>query len=163
VAFSVLFDACVFFPAPLRYFLLTLAETELFRPKWTQQIHDEWVRNLLLSRPELDPERLKRIYHTMDTFFPDFLIEGYDDLIPSLSLLDEIDRHVLAAAIRGRSEIIVTLNLKDFPDDFVLNTMELGMESVLMAIRKQRARLKNPLMLNTHLKANVYKIEGIEM
>ena len=37
------------------------------------------------------------------------------------------------------------------------------MESVLMAIRKQRARLKNPLMLNTHLKANVYKIEGIEM
>lgn len=82
MAFSVLFDACVFFPAPLRDFLLTLAETELFRPKWTQQIHDEWVRNLLLRRPELDPERLKRTCHTMDTFFPDSLIEGYEDLIP---------------------------------------------------------------------------------
>lgn len=57
--------------------------------------------------------------------FPRFSDEGYDDLIPSLSLLDEIDRHVLAAVIRGRCENIVTLNRKDFPLP-VLNTMERG-------------------------------------
>jgi len=158
VVFSVLFDACVFFPAPLRDFLLTLAETELFRARWTDQIHEEWTRNLLLRRPDLNPERLKQTCRTMNQFFPDSLIQGYEDLIPHLTLPDQNDRHVLAAAIRGRCEIIVTLNLKDFPpsvlneydieaqhpDDFVLNTMELGMDSVLSAIRKQRARLKNP-------------------
>lgn len=158
MAFSVLFDACVFFPAPLRDFLLTLAETDLFRPRWTHQIHEEWVRNLILRRPGLEPERLKRTCRTMNEFFPDSLIEGYEELIPTLTLPDANDRHVLAAAIRGRCEVIVTLNLKDFPqsvldeydieaqhpDDFALNTMDLGLNAVLSVIRKQRARLKNP-------------------
>lgn len=102
MAFSIMLDACVLFPAPLRDFLLTLAETDLFRAKWTEQIHDEWSRNLLLRRPNLEPERLIRTRQTMNNFFPDALIEGYEYLIPSLTLPDPDDRHVLAAAIRDR-------------------------------------------------------------
>ena len=86
----------------MRDFLLTLAETELFRPRWTEQIHEEWMRNLLLRRPDLPPERLKQTCRTMNEFFPDSQVEGYEDLIPRLTLPDENDRHVLAAAIRGR-------------------------------------------------------------
>ena len=51
--YTVIFDACVLYPAPLRDFLLRLSMTGLFSAKWTDQIHDEWIRNVLKSRPEL--------------------------------------------------------------------------------------------------------------
>jgi hypothetical protein len=53
MSFTVIYDACVLYPAPLRDLLLELAISELFSAKWTETIHDEWVRNLLKSRPEL--------------------------------------------------------------------------------------------------------------
>ncbi|MFM7881545.1 MAG: PIN domain-containing protein, partial [Microcystis panniformis] len=51
--FTALFDACVLYAAPLRDFLMRLALTDLFRAKWTDEIHDEWIRNLLKNRPDL--------------------------------------------------------------------------------------------------------------
>ena len=84
--FTALFDACVLYPAPLRDFLMHLALTDLFRAKWTNEIQ---VR--------------------------DCLVFGYADLIPSLTLPDQNDRHILAAAICGGADTIVTYNLSDFP------------------------------------------------
>ena len=64
---TVLFDACVLYPAPLRDLLIRLAVTGLFRAKWTDAIHDEWTRNLLANRPDLMAEQLNRTRQLMNT------------------------------------------------------------------------------------------------
>ena len=46
MSFIVVYDACVLYPAPLRDLLLELAISELFAAKWTDTIHDEWIRSL---------------------------------------------------------------------------------------------------------------------
>ena len=86
----------------------------------------------------------------------DCLVTGYEMLIPSLDLPDPYDRHVLAAAIVGRCDVIVTQNLKDFPeealkpydietphpDGFLSNHLALEPGLFCSALRKVRARLK---------------------
>jgi hypothetical protein len=57
-SFVAVLDACVLYPAPLRDLLLRLALTDLFRARWTDRIHDEWIRSLLSQRPDLSRERL---------------------------------------------------------------------------------------------------------
>lgn len=99
--FTALSDACVLYPAPLRDLLMHLALTDLFRAKWTDQIHDEWIRSVLEQRPDLRREQLERTRQLMNAHVRDCLVTGYEDLIPALSLPDPDDRHVLAAAIRG--------------------------------------------------------------
>ena len=66
--FTAIFDACVLYPAPLRDFLMWLAITDLFRAKWTDEIHDEWIRNVLKNRPDLTKERLQRTRTLMDSY-----------------------------------------------------------------------------------------------
>jgi len=78
--YTVVFDACVLYPAPLRDFLLRLAISGLFSAKWTKQIHDEWTRNLLESRPELR-DKLPRTRQLMNSAVPDVLVTGYEPLI----------------------------------------------------------------------------------
>lgn len=55
---TVIYDACVLYPSALRDFLIQLAMTDLFKARWTNQIHDEWMRNLLKNRPDLTSDRL---------------------------------------------------------------------------------------------------------
>jgi hypothetical protein len=114
---TVLYDACVLYPAPLRDLLLWLGLSGLFKARWTTQIHEEWQRNLLMNRPDLTPEMLAHTARLMDRAIPDALITDYESLIPALQLPDVDDRHVLAAATRGNIQTIVTFNLKDFPDE----------------------------------------------
>ena len=52
MALIVLYDACVLYPAPLRDLLVRLALTDLFQARWTDAIHEEWVRNVLADRPQ---------------------------------------------------------------------------------------------------------------
>lgn len=78
-------------------------------------IHDEWIRNLIHNNPKVDPERLKRTRELMNAHAPNCLAEGYESLIEGLNLPDLDDRHVVAAAIKGQAESIITFNLKDFP------------------------------------------------
>jgi len=153
-----LYDACVLYPAPLRDFLMQLALTDLFRAKWTNRIHEEWIRNLLANRPDLKREQLEKTRRLMNAATRDCLVGGYDDLIESVKLPDEDDRHVLAAAIHAHASVIVTFNLKDFPpkalrpykieaihpDEFILRLIELDFGAVNEAARLHRARLRNP-------------------
>lgn len=60
LGFAAVYDANVLFPAPLRDLLMHLALAGLYRARWTDRIHDEWIRNLLAKRPELSRERLER-------------------------------------------------------------------------------------------------------
>lgn len=159
-SFTVVFDANVLYPAPLRDLLVRLATTDLFRARWTARIHDEWMRNILKNRPDIQPDQLERTRQLMDKHCHDCLVTDYEILIDSLQLPDEDDRHVLAAAIRCGADAIITKNLKDFPDDelspygiqaihpddFVINNIDLNVAKVLEAVRKQRASLKNPVI-----------------
>src|SRR5579884_2513072 len=92
-----------------------MAFTGLVQAKWTDEIHDEWMRNLLLRKPHIDRKKIEWTRDQMNKSVPDCLVEGYEDLIPSLDLPDPDDRHVLAAAIRCGAQTIVTENLKHFP------------------------------------------------
>lgn len=155
--FVVIFDACVLYPAPLRDLLMRLALTGLFAARWTEQIHDEWSRNLLKARPGLK-DKLPRTIALMNKAVPDALVTGYESLIDTLSLPDPDDRHVLAAAIRAGAQLVVTFNLKDFPaeelagygieavhpDDFVVQQFDLHEGRILSAVKTHRASLRNP-------------------
>ena len=156
--FSAVYDACVLYPAPLRDLLLQLALTGLYRAHWTDDIHDEWTRNVLKNRKDLTQTQLQRTRELMDSNVRDCLVTGYESLIPSLQLPDENDRHVLAAAIRAGADVIVTYNLKDFPpasldefgieaqhpDEFIIHLIDLAPSKVCGAAKTIRARLRNP-------------------
>jgi predicted nucleic acid-binding protein len=157
-SFTAVYDACVLYPAPLRDLLMHLALSDLFRAKWTDQIHDEWIRNILKDRPDLKPKHLQRTRDLMNVHVRDCLVTDYEKLIPSITLPDADDRHVLAAAIRSGAEVIVTSNLKDFPaevlanygieaqhpDEFVTYLLDLAPDVVCAAVKRQRQNLKNP-------------------
>lgn len=157
--FTVIYDSNVLYPAPLRDLLMRLALTDLFRARWTADIHDEWMRNVLEQRPDLKREQLERTRQLMDAHVRDCLVEGYRELIPSLDLPDPDDRHVLAAAIRASADVIVTFNLKHFPaekvaqygveaqhpDEFIMHLFDLNRAKVCAAAEEQRRSLRNPL------------------
>src|SRR4051794_25540256 len=92
------------------------AQTKLFRARWTDRIHEEWMSSLRADRPDITPAQVERIRELMNAAVPDCLVTGFEAIIPSLTLPDENDRHVLAAAIVGRADVIVTTNLDDFPE-----------------------------------------------
>jgi hypothetical protein len=156
--FVAVFDACVLYPASIRDLLLHLTLTDLFRARWTNRIHDEWMRNLLKQRSDLTRAQLERTRELMNTAVPDCLVESYETLVEELDLPDADDRHVLAAAIRCQAGVIVTYNLKDFPeaalapygidaqhpDEFVAHLFDLDPGAVCAAVRNQRQNLKNP-------------------
>jgi predicted nucleic acid-binding protein len=156
--FTVLLDACVLYPAPLRDFLLHLACSGVFRARWSDEIHDEWIRNLLANRPDLTAEQLQRTRELMDRAVPDSLVSGHLGIAKGLILPDPEDTHVLAAAICSNAQVIVTFNLKDFPndvldaygieaqhpDDFVRHLISLDWGAVCGAFKRQRASLRNP-------------------
>ena len=155
--FVVVLDACVLYPAPLRDLLLRLATTGLFAAKWTDEIHDEWVRNLVGKRPELE-QQIKHTRALMDKAVSDCLVTNYEPLVSGLTLPDPDDRHVLAAAIRCDAQTIVTFNLKDFPEDvlgtydiepmhpdvFIEHQLDLHRPLVIGAVKQHRASLKKP-------------------
>ena len=157
-SFIVLVDSCVLYSASLRDLVIHLALVGLFRPRWTEQIHEEWIRSVLEHRPELQRERLERTRFLMDTHVRNALVTGYESLIEGLSLPDPDDRHVLAAAICSGSNLILTFNLKDFPadtlspfgivaqqpDEFLLHQWSLDPSKVLTALRRQRENLERP-------------------
>jgi hypothetical protein len=100
--YAALLDANVLYSAPLRDLLLQLAVTDIFKAKWTGDIHREWIEALLRNEPARDRAALERTRDLMDRATRDSLVEGYHALIPALTLPDADDRHMLAAAIVGR-------------------------------------------------------------
>ena len=153
-----IYDANILYPAPLRDLFIRLAQAGLVRAKWTEAIHDEWVRNVLKDNPALAPERIARTRKLMNEAVRDCLVNGYEDLIDSLTLPDPDDRHVLAAAIRAGAHIIVTFNLRDFPrealvtfdieaqhpDEFLLALFDLAPGIICGVVKRQRESLRNP-------------------
>lgn len=156
--YSALLDANVLYPAPIRDILLQLARDDMYRARWTNAIQLEWIEALLRNEPWRDRDRLERTRKRMDSETRNALIYGYEDLIQGLKLPDPNDRHVLAAAIVGNCNVIVTWNLKHFPnqeigifgieaqspDEFLVNHLDLVPQRFCASVRKIRLRLKNP-------------------
>ena len=156
--FTVVYDACVLYPAPLRDLLMRLALTDLYRARWSDQIHEEWMTAVLRNRPDLPRAQLERTRSLMNAHVRDALVDGHQPLIPALELPDPDERHVLAAAIKCGADLILTFNLDDFPEQalsiyglgachpdlFLVDQLNLDAERVCMAIRQHRSSLKNP-------------------
>jgi predicted nucleic acid-binding protein len=158
--YAALLDANVLFPNLLRDTLLTLAQRGLYRPLWSEQILDEARRNILAQRPDVDRAKLERTFSLVRENFDDANVEGFEPLQAGLELPDPDDRHVLAAAIHGGAQSIVTFNLKDFPaetlagfdiepvhpDAFLLDQLDLAPAIVLDGLRTMARRFKKPPM-----------------
>jgi hypothetical protein len=92
--FTVIYDACVLYPAPLRSFLMYLAVTDLYHARWTNDIHEEWMRNIVKDHTDITREQVDRIRDLMNSHVRDCLVTGYEPLIGGLTLPDPDDRHV---------------------------------------------------------------------
>jgi predicted nucleic acid-binding protein len=137
---------------------MELALTDLFQAKWSDRIHEEWIKNALGKRDHLTRDKLDYARQKMDEAVPDALTTYYESLIEGLNLPDSKDNHVLAAAIKASASVIVTYNTKDFPQDylgpygieaqhpdtFIQHLTELSLPAVLQAAHHHRKRLKNP-------------------
>ena len=161
-------DASVLYPAPLRDLLLELAVSDFYRAKWSDAVHDEWIRALRRRRPDIPTTRMSRTRQLMDAHVRDALVSGYEELIPAIQLPDPDDRHVVAAATRGEADVVVTANLKDFPacalvthglraehpDGFLVRLYQNSPSRFFEALERVRTRLRNPpLSVEQHLDA----------
>jgi predicted nucleic acid-binding protein len=158
VPFVVVYDANVLYPSTLRDLLIRIAQAGLVQAKWTEQILDEVFGSIARNRPDLDALRLDRTRTLMNDAIRDCLVTGYEPLVEAVQLPDPDDRHVLAAAIKARAQVIVTNNVKDFPpaalqawemeakaaDDFVLDQIDLSREAVYSAVQRIADERQNP-------------------
>jgi predicted nucleic acid-binding protein len=156
--YTAVLDACVLYPLSVRDLLLSLACQGLYHARWSADIQDEWVRNLLNNRPDLRREQLNETVRLMEKAIPDAVVTGYEAFINAITLPDPNDRHVVAAALVGHADAIVTFNLRDFPmeslrdleievqhpDDFVVNQLNLDLANSLKAVKAMRLRSKKP-------------------
>lgn len=113
----VLIDACVLVPIATREIVLRLAREGAYRPRWSRRIEDEW-RATARRRAGADAVSAAAVDGEIAlarATFPDAIVEGWEDLAETLSLPDWDDRHVLAAAIVAKAQILLTDNLRDFP------------------------------------------------
>jgi predicted nucleic acid-binding protein len=158
MTFVVVYDASVLYPSTLRDLLIRVAQSGLVQAKWTDGILDEMFAALHRHRPDLDQHKLDRTRALMATAVRDWKISGHEPLIDSLKLPDPDDRHVLAAAIKARAQMIVTSNLRDFPavelgrwdidaksaDDFIRDQISLDRSSIYASIQQIADSWKNP-------------------
>lgn len=158
MAFIVVYDANVLVPARLRDLLLRIAEAGIVRARWSEEILDEWQAALATIRPDIPPEKLRQQRALMIEAVPDCVVTNFAGLANELDLVDEKDRHVVAAAIRAQAQLIVTYNLKHFPehalakydievkhpDEFVLDAIDLFPGRVANIIQSMSATLRNP-------------------
>ncbi len=161
--FSVLLDTCTIVPISLCDLLLRLAESpSMYRPRWSPEILEELRR--ALERPPFSLASEKAAYRIacLESAFPEALVTGYESLTESMPNHSK-DRHVLAAAVYGRVDAIVTLNKRDFPleclrrfgverltpDEFLFHQWHLDSALVRSRVVEQAIPCKKEL--NVHL------------
>lgn len=110
----VLLDTCVLYPTVMREVLLAVAAKGLFTPLWSARILEEWARAARKLGPTGEPQARAEIALARAAW-PAAEVPRNEGIERRLWLPDEADIHVLAAAIAGSAEQIVTLNVKDFP------------------------------------------------
>lgn len=157
MAYVVVLDACVLFPASLRDTLLRAAQANLYRLQLTDEILEEVYRNLM--KRTMPESKALRLISRIREKFNDGLISHHRLLIESMPI-NEKDKHVLAAAVSCRAQVIVTQNLKDFPrdllapfeiqalspDKFLLLLLQMDATGIIQILTQQAEDLHNPPM-----------------
>lgn len=156
VRFTCVLDTNVIFPIDIRDLLFWFAHFDLFTPKWSKHIFDEWAE--VMKRKNISEEEISKRIERANLAFPDALVNNYEPLIKGLSLPDKKDCHVLAAAIKTNANVIVTNNLKDFPkeylstfglsamnaDNFLTDIIDLNPDQAVKAFRKLVLNRRKP-------------------
>jgi predicted nucleic acid-binding protein len=171
VKFKAVLDTNVIYPIVIRDLLFWFAFYELYTPKWSSTIFEEW-KNVMLRKGLSNEEVEKRTQRANDAF-PDAMVSNYESLMTSLTLPDEDDRHVLASAIKSNANVIVTNNLKDFPedylssfdiraksaDDFLTDIIDLNPEIAIKAFKEMVLNRKNPNMNEFEVLESLRRVE----
>lgn len=161
VRFKAVMDTNVIYPVIIRDLLFWFAHYDLYTPKWSEHIFDEWKS--VMERKGISEEIARKRVDVANMAFPDALIQNYDGLISALSLPDPKDCHVLAAAIKTNANIIVTNNIKDFPekylesfglkvktaDDFLTDIIDLNQEQAITAFKEMVLNKKIQNLVNS--------------
>jgi len=156
VRFTCVLDTNVIYPIEIRDLLFWFAHYELFTPKWSKHVFQEWKN--VMKRKGLSNQEIKKRTNKANFAFPDAFVQNYESLINGLKLPDKNDRHVLAATIKINANIIVTNNLKDFPeeylakfglsaksaDDFISDIIDLNTTKAIQAFKKMVLNRRNP-------------------
>ncbi len=156
VRFTCVLDTNVIYPLWIRDLLLWFAYHDLYTPKWSKHIFDEWLE--VMKRKGISEEEAIKRAEKVNDAFPDALVKNYEPLIETLKLPDAKDKHVLAAAIKTNANLIVTNNLKDFPtnylssfglsakcaDDFFTDIIDLNHKTSIKAFRDLVINKKKP-------------------
>lgn len=156
VRFTAVLDTNVIYPVISRDLLLWFAHYDLYTPKWSKNIFDEW-KEVMMRKGIAEEEAIKRVGKA-NVAFPDALVQNYESLIKHLALPDKKDCHVLAAAIKTNANLIVTNNIKDFPegylqsfglkaktaDDFLTDLIDLNPQQAVAAFKEMVLNKKNP-------------------
>jgi len=156
IRFCCVLDTNVIYPIEVRDLLFWFAHYELFTPKWSKHIFDEW--DIVMEQKGVGEVERQRRMGLAQAAFPDALVSNYESLIEGLQLNDLKDRHVLAAAIKANADVIVTNNIKDFPkhylasfgvsvqtaDDFLTDIIDLNHDLALNAFKELVMNRTNP-------------------
>lgn len=157
--YTAFLDANVLYSPAIRDICMEAALANLYRAKWSADVQKEWLEAVLRNRPDLERVNLERTCDLMVKAIPSAMVTGYENLIECIPLeKDPDDRHVVAAAIVGRCDGIVTNNLSHFPkyileglgleakrpDDFLANHLDLEPGTFCSAVRVARVGKKNP-------------------
>jgi len=170
--FIVVADANVLFPLTLRDTILRAAAAGFYQLRWSAAILDEMERNLV-STGTMPADKAARLRATMETYFPEAEVTGYEPIIVGLQN-DEKDRHVVAAAVKAGAQVITTSNLKDFlplpdgleaqsPDEFLNNLFDLDPQAFVELLREQAADLLKPPVSLVLTAAHVVSAGSVEV
>lgn len=168
--FTAVLDANVLVSPAKRDLILTLAQAEMYRFRWTHRILEETEKalaSIFKSQNREEPYRTAaNICNLLKSKFPEAMIPGnFSDVKIYEGLPDDGDHHVVHAAIICKASLIVTDNLKDFPadvlkdfeveaksaDDFIADAIELDTTRTVRYVKMLRARLKAPSITGKEL------------
>jgi predicted nucleic acid-binding protein len=160
--FTAFIDANVFYGARLRSLVLFVAQSKLYRVRWSERVHDEWIDSVVkkTKRPSVTRESLQSTRNDMNEAILDCLVDNYEHIEKVIKLPDPKDNHVLAAAIHGHASTIVTFNLKDFPqdylsqfnvhathpDEFLVGAYHISPDLFIEAVRKDLIHYRKPTL-----------------
>ena len=160
-------DANVLFPFTLRDTLLRAAAEGCFQVYWSEQILEEATRNLVAAEV-MTARQAERLRAVMEQAFPEAMVRGYERLIGAMRN-DEKDRHVAAAAVKAKADVIVTSNVRDFrqlpegteaqrPDEFLCGLLDASPEPIIRVLQEQAADLRRPPMTVEDVLARLQRV-----
>ncbi len=156
-AFAAFFDSSAFHVPCVRDLLLRLAATNLFRVRWSAQVLNDWCDECMRLNPELDFRLLEEACRFINEDARDALVSGHEVFFPILETLCPASRHVVAAAIHSRSDVIVTTGEHDYPcellkrhalhtetpDEFIVHLLDLDRSVAELAVKDARLALRS--------------------